>query len=78
MPNRHEKLIAWVLEKSADEPLRKRIELLRGAAELIGDENEARRLRVIALDLLRADIRCREFAFRFGLDGDGDGKGDWR
>jgi hypothetical protein len=72
MANRHENLISWILEKSANEPLPKRIEVLRAAAELIGSEPQAKQLKQIALELAKADIRCREFAFQFN-NADGDG-----
>lgn len=55
--------LEFLVQASADVPLRTRVSLLRTAAEWCGSEQEAANLRQLATDLERADRLCREFKF---------------
>ena len=59
----------FVIEQAALQPLSKRIRLYRGLSKLCGDEVHAPQLEKLANDLEAADLRCREFAFRFSQGG---------
>lgn len=63
--NEHEQLIAYVLQHSANEPVRKRITLLRALASIAGDSKNEKTIRELALNLDRADRLCRDFEFSF-------------
>lgn len=58
-------LIKFVLDAAVDQPVRKRMQLYRGLAEIIGEEKEARALLKLANDLEQSEALCREFAFSF-------------
>lgn len=61
--NRHQKLLQFCLDKSADEPVALRTELYLALADICGNSTEAASLRSMAEVLQRADACCREFSF---------------
>lgn len=61
----HEKIIQFVLEQSAQQPLCKRISLYRSLAEIAGSPKDTQQLKTLADELECADARCAEFAFHF-------------
>jgi hypothetical protein len=67
--NQHEKLVQFVLEQSAEQPLSRRISLYRSLAEIVGNQKDTLRLKRLAEELERADKRCAEFTFQFGVKG---------
>lgn len=56
-------LFDFVLERAADEPVRRRIEIYRALAEYAGCIADAGELRHMATELEDAEGRCREFTF---------------
>lgn len=62
---RHKKLIGFVLDKMASEPVGTRIDLYCALAEVCGDGIEAERMRGLASELGKADCACMEFNLSF-------------
>lgn len=58
-------LIDFVLEKSEEEPLRRREKLVRALSQVCGDEEEEKQLKELADNLDRTDRLCQEFKFNF-------------
>ena len=63
----HATIVSFVLEKAADEPVSKRIQLYRSLADMIGNEPETAMLMAQANALEQAEIACAQFAFNFNL-----------
>ena len=62
--NNHQVLLKFVLERSASEPLRRRIRILRGLAAICGDSTEEGQLNGLADQLETADKKCADFKFK--------------
>jgi propanediol dehydratase small subunit len=56
-------LFDFVLERAADEPVRRRIEIYRALAEYAGSAQDRTQLLAIADELEQAEANCREFTF---------------
>lgn len=63
----HATIVSFVLEKAADEPVAKRIQLYRSLAQIIGNDEESAGLLAQANALEQAEIACAQFAFSFNL-----------
>jgi len=55
----------FCLEHAESSPVRRRVSLYRGLAELCGDLREQKQLMQMADELEHADSLCREFRFNF-------------
>jgi len=58
----HATLVRWVLDRSAQEPVQKRVPLLRGLAEVCGNPALTEQLNNQADQLEKADRCCAELA----------------
>lgn len=58
-------LIRFALDRSAQEPIKRRIAIYHGIGFICGDEAESRRLHELANDLSAAEERFAEFIFNF-------------
>lgn len=58
-------VINFVLEQAQSAPVRKRISVYRGLADLCGDADEAKTLLSLADNLSMIEDRAQEFAFEF-------------
>jgi hypothetical protein len=61
----HQALLRFVLERSATEPLRRRIKILRGLAAICGDSTEETRLNNLATQMETVDQHVAAFKFSF-------------
>lgn len=68
-PSPNEIVGEFVLSRSHDLPVAKRISLYRAMGEMIGDESDARQFIAIADDLASAELKVRQLALNFGKGG---------
>lgn len=60
-----ETVLKFCLKHAQSAPVAERVSLYRGLAEFCGDKKQAAEFCNLAHDLEQAELRCREFAFRF-------------
>lgn len=63
--NRHNELVAFVLDQAESVPIARRARLYRALADIVGVPEEADQLNTMAAALEQAEALCREFKFSF-------------
>ena len=65
MVNPRTELFEFVLAKLENEPIHRKVRILRALSHYAGEAELTNKLTTLAADLEAAEKRCREFAFQF-------------